>query len=169
MKAVLTSEAFLSARVGEEWGRVVGAWVGAELELGVPLTSSSLEAIPAFPGEQVEMDYSFEAKRFVPCTRGGVERRCVELELKSVPDPEAMKRVISTFMSRAMKDLGGDELGAAIRGMDIETGLTLITEPDGLLPHSFTWTKTIRVTALAAGQESSMEQIDTTRASFTWK
>ncbi len=99
VQALFSSEAFLNSRAAEQWNAVVGAWAGAELELGAEYTYSSKEPVPLFPGEQVLMNYSFSAKRLVPCHRSGVDRSCAELEMRSTADPEDTKRMIQSFLS----------------------------------------------------------------------
>lgn len=166
IQGMISSEAFLNARAAEQWNAVVGAWVGAEFELGEAYTHSSREPVPVFPGQQILMNYSFSAVRLVPCQRGGADRRCAELEMRSVADPEDTKRMIQAFLSNVI----GDELPVApvFRTLEIENVIRVVTEPNGLLPHALSITKTLKGTVSAGGQEQDIEQVDETKVSYAY-
>ena len=89
---MLTSEAFVNTRASEQWNAIVGAWVGAELEIGEAYEAQIREPIPVIPGEHVLMNYTFEVTGWVTCERGGRTRQCAVLEMRSTADPDDMKR-----------------------------------------------------------------------------
>lgn len=167
IRTILTSEAFLNSRAAEQWNAVVGAWVGAELDIGEQYVSSSKEPVPIVPGQEVLMNYSFSAKRLLPCKRHGSERGCAELEMRSVADAEDSKRLIESFLASVA---GGRSLPATpiFKTLEIENVILLVTEPEGLIPHSCTITRSTRGTVSVDGQEQRVEQVDETLVSFTY-
>lgn len=167
MQKLLTSEAFLNAKAAEQWNAVVGTWVGADFEIGARYAHSNNEPVALFPGQQVKMNYTFSAKRLLKCTRGGVERTCAELEMRSSADPEDTKRMIEAFI----QSFAGRALPQApvFRALEIESVLLVVTEPDGLIPHSHSLTRTIRTTVSVGDKEQRGEQVELTQASYAYR
>ncbi len=164
--SVVTSEAFLNAKAAEQWNALVGTWAGADFELGADYTLSSQEPLPVMPGEQILMHYVFSANRLLPCRRGGTERTCAELEMTSTADPEDAARVTQAMISKLALD--SSLPGAAFTTLEIENVLLVVTEPNGLVPHSLTLTRTIRGTVRAEGKEQAIEQVDRTDTHYAY-
>jgi len=160
VRKLLTSEAFLSARAQQEWNSIVGFWLGGELELGGEYSYSSEEPIAIFPGEKVLMHYSFSARRRLPCRREAKERDCVVLELVSRIDQGDAERLLAAVATKL--GLSGARNAPIFRSLEIETFLRVVTEPDGLIPHSYNLTKTLRGNVSTAGEKQFLEQIDET-------
>ncbi len=167
IREMLTSEAFLEAQTAEEWNRLVGAWTGAELELEAVYGMESEEPLPMLAGEPVTMTYEIAVLGRVPCRRGGVERSCVELQLSSVADPDDVRALLESVQQRMLGDAAGPD-AAAFESFSMRTDSRLITEPDGLIPHEASLTKTVEGTVTAAGQRQSILQVDTTETTFRY-
>ena len=166
-QAALTSEAFLSSKVAEHWNAVVGTWIGAAFELGESYGYSSKEPIALFPGQEILMNYSFEAKRRLPCGSGTSARPCVELEMRSVADPEDTKRMIETLLEK-LAGQASSQVAAAFKTLAVENVILLVTEPDGLIPHRMTITKTVKGTMSAEGKDVPIEQVDVTQTEYVY-
>ena len=162
----VTSEAFLTSRIADEWNAVVGSWLGGvELQLGQEYETTAREPIPMMPGEQVIMRKSFSASRRVDCRRGGVDRDCVELIFTSSTDPDDTKQVLQAALSR----LGDQALsGMVFKTIEIETKILVVTEPNGLLPHRYKLTKTVRGVAAIGQEERTLDQIDERETTYEW-
>jgi hypothetical protein len=166
MQSLLTSEAFLNSRASEEWNAIVGAWVGSDFEIGVPVEHSRAEPVAIFPGSEIRMNYAFSADRVLPCKRANAERRCAELSMRSVADPEATRKVIDSFLAQLAP--GQVPEMPVFRTLAIENVLRVRTEPDGLIPHAYSLTKSIRGTVAAPDGEQVVEQIDTTEVRYAY-
>jgi hypothetical protein len=160
MVQTLTSEQALNASAAQQWNFMVGTWAGAQLALGQELEQSQKEPVPMLPGNEILMHYTIRAKRRLPCTREGVERGCVELEMRSTSDPDDMRRVIEAVFAK----LGAQDLKVpAFRSLQVEMLLEVVTEPDGLFPHSVSTTRRMNGTVELDGQTREVSQEEVTR------
>ena len=157
-----TSEPVLNARVSQEWNVLVQAWAGSTLPLGVEQSRQVKLGAPGTPGVVVTHTYSASAR--VPCRRGGEERQCVQLDLRSVPDSEAVKAQMGATLA-AM----GRTATTEVRSMSIDEQVRLVTEVDCMIPHSFTRTRTQKVTMLNKGKEETVERTDRSVVSYTFR
>ncbi|HYG66079.1 MAG TPA: hypothetical protein VD838_00420 [Anaeromyxobacteraceae bacterium] len=159
-RAVALGDAALRAESQEAWNLAVGFWIGAELELGERYGLENEAELPLLPGTTARYEVEFGVARKVPCAPGEKAARCVEIGLRSVPDPEVMPRITTALVER----MAGPEVKipeAAIQGVEVENELVLVTEPSTLVPHRLVWTKAIRVTALGEGETArTLEQLD---------
>jgi len=167
VQAMVTSEAFLNARAAEQWNAVVGAWTGAELEVGAEYESSNTEPIPVLPGQHVLMRYRFSARRLLSCQRDGVARTCAELEMRSVADAADVKRMIQALMASLAGNAAAQ--APAFTSIDVENVIRLVTEPEGLIPHSYTLTRIFTGTLSGGGADQSFEQTDETQVRYTYR
>ncbi len=165
-RAIFTSEGFLTGKAAEQWNTIVGVWAGAEFEFGEVYGYSNREPIPAFPGELILMNYEFSAKRLVPCRRAGKDRQCAEVEMRSTTDPEDTKKLIESMLSR----LAGGEMPPIppFKTLEVMNTIHLVTEPDGLVPHAYTVTRTMQGTIEIEGQVQSVQQVEETRVEYTY-
>lgn len=164
MQSMLTSEAFLNSRAAEEWNAIIGAWSGASFEVGVPEEFSRGEPVAAFAGNEIRMNYAFVAEKVLTCKRGGVERRCAVLLMRSESDPEDTKRLVESFLQSLAPDLSPQT--PMFRTLAIENVLRVTTEPEGLIPHAYTLTKTMTGTVVTPNGDLPIEQIDTTEVTY---
>jgi len=140
------------AEASEMWTLAVGFWNGADLTVGKVLTGEHQGELPMAPGAVVKFQLRFVAKRRVPCA-GEKRPRCVELSLKSVPDPKALKPALEKFVA-SMVPAGQTPPKGLFQKVAVENDLVLVAEPDTLLPHRLTWTKTARIRSLGKDQET---------------
>jgi hypothetical protein len=159
-RALAMGEAAMKAESQESWNLAVGFWIGADLDLGERYGLENEAELPLLPGTTAKYEVEFGVARKVPCAAGEKALRCVEVSLRSVPDPEVLPKITTALVER----LAGPEAkipAAAIRELAIENELLLVTEPATLVPHRLVWTKAIRMTAQEEGGEpSTLEQLD---------
>jgi hypothetical protein len=159
-RALELGEGAMRAESQETWNLAVGFWIGADLELGERYGLENEAEIPLLPGTTARYQVEFGVARKVPCAAGEKALRCVEIGLRSVPDPEVLPRVTTALLSR----LAGPEPKipeGAIEEVAIENELTLVTDPATLVPYRLVWTKAVRVTAQdEGGQAKTLEQLD---------
>jgi hypothetical protein len=152
----------LNGLAAAEWNYIVGAWAGGALELGKDYGLATEQPMPIGPAQAIKTQLTMTIVRWLPCEREG-ERRCVEIELTSVPDPGEFAKAISGVL----KDISQDKAPAS---PDVEGGmeLRLVTEPDTLVPHAYTVTKQVRIRAQEAGKQQELVEMEETRVQYTY-
>jgi hypothetical protein len=163
MMEVTFSDEGMASAVSSEWMTMAGFWVDAELDTaGVWEMEDEFET-PIFPGLVIPLVTQFELAGWVPCTDGDGAPRCVELQMASFPDPEAMQQGMRELMQRV--GLPEEEVAAALSEVQAETYVTLVTEPGTLRPHFLQTTKVV-----AAGDEGDAPmQVQTQTYRFRWR
>jgi hypothetical protein len=153
----LSTPALLENQVGNFWNAAVEQWVGRELS-AKPITG---DAETTIPGSTVPLKVTatMERARELPCTRGGKSRQCAEFVSTEVPEAANLREVMRAI-------LGAD--GAAeidrIRSMSLHTRTVTLAEPDTLIPHRVSVTRTIRIER--AGEAAPGETVE--RQSWTF-
>jgi hypothetical protein len=120
---------YLESRAREPWLETVGFWVGRRLEIGRRYTGTSEEIVSPFGNvtRPVRVDRQWQADGWIGCDqdtppsprrRAGAE--CVRLVL------------VSTFTSPNGPDA---QLAEEKNNSQLESRITLVTEPDGLRPR----------------------------------
>ena len=157
---VMLSDAAIDGMVAQDWNSLVGTWTDADFTIGESLVMADTVPSPMLPDLMVSMQTRFTALGREACTPGEAERRCVRLEMRSRPQPGAAGAMTEAMLSR----LGGDsaavaEMRAALAGMQMETVVTLVTEPRTLVPYELRTVKEVSVevreSAAAAPQRVS--------------
>jgi hypothetical protein len=159
-RAVAMGEVAMKSESQESWNLAVGFWIEADLDLGERYGLENEAEIPLLPGTTARYEVEFGVARKVPCAAGEKALRCVEISLRSVPDPDVMPRITTALVER----LAGPEAkipANAIQDVAIENELTLVTEPATLVPHRLVWTKAVRVTTQGeGGKPAALDQVD---------
>lgn len=129
----MLSEQALTATAADEWNALVGAWVGAELDAGDPLSLESSFQSPFFPGVTIPLELEFVLVGRVPCHARDTETRCVELGMSSAPDQAVLREALTDFLQRA--GAPADQVDAIFAQMNVQTHVRVVTEPETLRPH----------------------------------
>jgi len=159
MMAPMLSEDYLTARASEEWNLLVGVWVGEAMVTGQTYTDNSRAAIPFLGGQELDMKVERRLARRLPCHAEDTERRCVELQMVSSPDSEQVKQMLDAMLSQLSKAQPGVPAQLAVREFEMENKISLITEPDRLLPHRLVKQRRTRV-KMSAGAGPEIEATD---------
>ena len=151
--AAATSAEALTASAAQEWNMIVGTWVGADWEVGEVYATSADEAIPVLPDVTIKMSYEFSAAERVACPGAAnpAVRRCVRLEMRSVPDSAAMRKVISELMTKVAPEARAQV--AAFGRMRTENTVTLVADPRDLRPYRLELVKSIALATEATATE----------------
>lgn len=131
----------LEKGVRESWAMLVGFWAGNDLELGQDYESDSVVPVPAVPGATLRLKVDVRAVRRAACP-GRPDRWCVELWMRSRPDPEDAIRLVNALVER----VGAAQAGA-VGDLTTVTEVTLLTEPSTLTPHRLEIRKSSGMTA----------------------
>jgi hypothetical protein len=161
MMATILSEEAMAAAAANEWSSSAGAWVDAEMETGAVYESEDSLQVPMFPALLVPVTVQIQARGRAPC--GAAEDgECVEILTESVPQEGAFRRVVGEFMRQA--GLPEAEMEQVLGEMQMETSVTLITEPGTLRPWLLQTIKTITL-----GDEEAPVQVETETYRFRWR
>ncbi len=166
LTGTLTSEAFLNFKTAEQWNIIVGTWAGGELEFGAEYSFSSREPVSIMPGQTVLMNYTFAVLRRLDCSRGGTQRDCVELEMRSEADAADTEKMIQLLIDQLAK--GESPELPAFEDFSVENTILLVTEPAGLIPHRYSVSKAVKVSMTEAGERQTFEQLDETEVKFDY-
>ncbi|HUP21443.1 MAG TPA: hypothetical protein VNB06_00715 [Thermoanaerobaculia bacterium] len=145
---MLRSEPVLEGNAEDQWDALVGFWVGANLEWeGAEPARIDVDRERSPDGLPGAVRY-FGVSRRTPCSRSGVVRDCVELEMRRTADSEETRLAANSMMSMIGAMLGGKQSwsAAGASSLELENLVQLVTEPESLIPHSYTWSKTVRGT-----------------------
>jgi hypothetical protein len=156
-KAARESAARLAADAREQWSYQVEAWLGRTLEIGRTLETTGRLPIAAVPGLEVEQRVVLSARRWVSCTPGGIDRRCLELILKSDAGPDAFRKGLAAAGGKAAKGFEDGLLAVEV---------VLVTDPETLLPWRFSLTKKLKL--VFAGRGLSVDQVERSEREYQW-
>ena len=153
----------LTTMAAGQWDIAVGAWIGAEFDHGDWYSLTFEEALPGFSEKPVSKTMTFKVSRWLPCAAGGV-RKCVEVLVRIVPDPEGISRAVTEFVTRVMPAASRAEMEKAMHAVSYEFELRyrLVTEPDTLRPWSLEERKYIYASSLEGGKRAVMARRDRT-------
>ncbi len=147
----LLSEEQLVARIQGEWNRDVGQWLDARLERGYVYETEFDSVLPLAGNATVPTKAQYRYLGRVPCSDRDTGTRCVKLDMQSFIDPDGFRPAMERFFEQLGRRMPED--------MDVRMDytVTVVTEPDTLIPHEVRWSK---VTVASLGEGGS----DTRRA-----
>jgi hypothetical protein len=166
MVQMATVPALLEAKAADAWNPIVGAWAGAELEVGATYTQEGKMPMPLLPGTEIKMTSEFTVIRTEPCDRQGKTRRCAVVQLRQVPEPKDLQRVVGELLNKLIPPAKRPP-GARLT-MNIETRTRLVTEPDGLFPHGYWMEKVTEMTVSGARAGDGMKQVQTQKVTYKY-
>lgn len=126
-----------------DWNQRVASWAGAELDAGDTYQLDAEVAMPVLGAEQVPTKSFFELTRDVPCNEDDVARRCVRIDMLTMPDPASLRELLSRFVERVAPDEDAANR-PALGGLRLRSRVQLVTDPDTLLPHRMREEKSTR-------------------------
>lgn len=127
-------ERVLRARLGEQWYAQVGAWAGATLEPGRRYAVRTSAPVSLLGGAAVPLETTFEYRGGVGCEKDHAlsARACVSLRMRSRVDGAKVRPVLAEIVARLAKE---KKVAISIYGLSIVRTVTVVTEPDTLVPH----------------------------------
>jgi len=158
------SEPALTAIAAQDWNAMVGIWIGGKLVKGQTLENESAEPVPVMPDVSLPMLYEYTLLDWVPCVEGEAAKRCVEVEMLSYPDPDAVKDFVTKLLSKA----GAEAAGSVFETFEIENQVLLVTDPKNLLPYRVTIAKSVNGTGKEKGQPVSFSSFERKTYRFSY-
>ena len=120
----------MEAQAGEDYNLEAGTWIGATLEQGVWYDMTAGLLLPISPAAYLTHQIQFSYSRPVPCVAGASKVSCIEIVLRAVPDPAALKANLEGLARRARP-----ARGQVPRLWSIAT-MRLVTDPATLWTYS---------------------------------
>jgi hypothetical protein len=151
----MISEQTLFALAAQEWNALVGTWVGAELEVGAAYELQADEPLPMLGNVLVPFRYELGASGRVPCHPEATTPDCVELIIRSYPDPEQLQAHLEAFLRR-MVEAAGPDAGVPPLTYDdlaLETEVVLVARPEDLVPFSLSSYRSVEVSMDVGGEQ----------------
>jgi hypothetical protein len=161
LAATRVSEENLLAAAREHWQKLAGAWSGTSLVVGESYQRKEHIGVPALGGLRILSATEFGVGQRIPCDEEMTEADCVEIEVRSLPLPEALIRLEEALRERSQAAASGGR--GALEDFEIEESSYLIAEPSTLVPHYLETTTTFRATLRRAGKaDIPVEDLDQT-------
>jgi hypothetical protein len=160
-RAIGIAAAAMQGEAETLWNLEVGFWTGADLEVGETYEMESEGEPPLLPGVRTAQALEFKVRRRVPCTARDRAPRCVEVMLRSTPDPAVLPRIGRALLREVSARAPGPQGEPQVREVVAEDELVLVTEPATLLPHDVAWTRSVRV-ALDGEAPREVERVERT-------
>jgi hypothetical protein len=162
--AAATTEAVLNTRLAQQWQVLVGAWNGGTLPVGVEQKRQSKVGPADKPG--LVVNHTFSATKRLPCQRGGVERQCVELDLRSTPDPAGVNARVGQIAAALGRKLTPTSRPKAAA---IEERVQLIAEIECLVPHSFERTHAQALVLNHGDREETVKRVERSAVTYAYE
>jgi hypothetical protein len=156
-KSAREAAARLAAEAKEQWSYQVEAWLGRSLEIGRTVETTGRLPIAGVPGLEVEQRVALTARKWVSCSPGSIDRKCLELTLRAEAGPEAFRKGLAASGGKAAK---GFEDGFLL------VEVVLVTDPETLLPWRYSLTKKLRL--VFAGRGLSVDQVERREREYQW-
>jgi hypothetical protein len=141
--------------------RIATRWHGVRLPPGGTVVRPG--TAPQLGGEDtIDVTEHLALKRQLPCPRAGVQRACVEVELRweTTEEDEHVVRDRRAGMP--------DKRLSPVDGMHRSEVITLVAEPDGLVPHELRETSTVFVRGRDADGARERSEVTTSVMTFVW-
>jgi hypothetical protein len=162
MMAGILSEEGMAAAAANEWSSLVEAWIGADMEVRAVYEEPDSLQVPFFPGVVMPVQVLIQMLGQAPCDEAGDDAACVEIFTTSVPDEEAFRQAVGGFLRQA--GLSEAEMEELLAQLQVETLVTLVTEPGTLRPWLLETTRTV-----SGGEDAPLGQVETETYRFRWR
>lgn len=167
----MLTEETLFALAAQEWNALVGNWIEAALEIGAAYELEAEEPLPMLGNALVPYRYELGASARVPCRPGADKLDCVELILRSYPDPDELQPHLQAFLQRMLDAAGpGDEMPPlSYKRLAIESEVVVVAEPQSLIPHALTIARVVEATMDVGGVEQEGGEYRVARYVFNYR
>lgn len=164
-----TFEPALAAESQGHWAYAVGSWAGKELEPGYWYETSGTAESPLAPGHPLTYVTKLALVRRLPCRGEAGPPDCVELTLRSTPDPAGIPAMLEAMTRRVLAQVPQGKKppeGLLFRDARLVDEVSLVTDPRTLLPRTITWTRSADITL---GDGKTTAQRDVKSWTYAWK
>lgn len=134
----LFPEEALMASLQDGWSKQVENWVGGSYVVGESYRYETLYQMPALGEAVFPMRVSQKLEGRVPCHEKDQAQSCVRLVQTSRVSGAAFDQAMQQYLNRVIKDAAGDKAKPptiAVDGVEVLKTVTLVTDPETLLPY----------------------------------
>lgn len=166
----LLSEETLMVAMQEGWSKQVENWAGGSYAVGEDYAFEAPYQMPALGDAVFPMHVNQKLTGRVPCHEKDEAASCVQLVQTSRVSGSAFDQAMQAYLNRLFKEAAGGK-GAvptiAVDGVEVVKTVTLVTDPDTLMPYQETESerKTTRISV--NGQKQSGEETSETVTRYT--
>ena len=158
----MTTKEQLEKKIVESWDREVGAWVGASLDQGDIYEAQYIIETPALQNAPIPMKAQFKYVGPAPCNDDSEEENCVELEMLTEVNSEALAKALEDFLQKAgISDFHVEQF-------QLEEKVQLITEPGTLIPHRMHLRRLSSTVISQGGQTSEANEYREIKTTYTY-
>lgn len=145
----------LARSAATDWQIMVGAWAGRTLVPGQPIRVQVTGGVPLMATAETQLEVELGTEGRVPCGPDETERRCVELHYRGRTAP-ADRAAVLAHLREALAGTPGEPIPEDFHG---HFAVTVVTEPDTLVPHHILDREFLRVRLrLADGRVREVEE-----------
>ena len=159
----LISEETLAQSLQDEWNTLVGNWVGSSFANGETYSYPAQYQAAALGDVVFPMTITQRLLGRVPCQPADKEKKCVKLEQKSQVSDSSFTKAMHDFVNHTIKRMAGDKAAEANLSVDrahVVKTVTLVTDPETLLPHELQTSKITTVVITEKGRTESTEDVE---------
>ena len=155
----LLSKEQLEKGIVESWNREVGAWAGAAFDQGDLYQAEFTNTLPMLGNIEVPLVVSFRFLGRVPCSEGESEKECVDLEMQTAVNSEALSSALESFVEQVA---GAQGAPFRVDSFDQTETVRLTTEPDTLIPHRIAARKVSNLVMSQGGESQDTSEVEET-------
>lgn len=133
----LFSEETLMASLQDGWSKQVENWAGGSYVVGESYRYETQYQMPALGEAVFPMRVSQKLEGRVPCHEKDQAQSCVRLVQTSRVSGAAFDQAMQQYLNRVIKDAAGEAKPPtiAVDGVEVVKTLTLVTDPETMLPY----------------------------------
>ena len=167
----LLSEETLRVAMQEGWSKQVENWAGGSYAVGEDYAFETRYQMPALGDAAFPMRVNQKLTGRVPCNAQDEAASCVQLVQTSRVSGPAFDQAMQAYVNRLFQDAAGGK-GAvptiAVDGVEVVKTVTLVTDPETLMPYEETESerKTTRISV--NGQKQSGEETSETVTRYVY-
>ncbi|MCA9333462.1 hypothetical protein KC963_00255 [Candidatus Saccharibacteria bacterium] len=171
MKSIYLSKEYISNVAAQDWMSYVTNLVGVEISLGESYQFEAEQPLPGSSIKAIKTNTIISTKAdLIPCRRGHIDMRCIAFEARTIADPAGLEITFGQMgldqVRKAVEQATGKK--AVYSKMLMNTNLSLTTEPENLIPHSYNYSRRMAVDFEAEGTSGGIDRTDTKQISFTY-
>ena len=156
MRQLLSKEQ-LEKGIVESWNREVGAWAGVAFD-----QAEFTNTLPMLGNVEVPLVVSFRFLGRVPCSEGESEKECVDLEMQTAVNSEALSSALESFVEQVAEVAGAQGAPLRVDSFDQTETVRLTTEPDTLIPHRMASRKVSNLVMSQGGKSQDTREVSET-------
>lgn len=165
------SEEALAQMLQEEWNNHVGNWMGSSYATGETYTYAGQYQAAALGETLFPMTITQRLLGRVPCHQQDKEKSCVKLEQKSQVSDPSFTKAMHEMVIRTIKSVAGDkadEVNLSVDRAGFVKTVTLVTDPETLLPYELRISKNTTVAVTEKGRTETAEDFDESTSTYVY-